>query len=152
MAQNQSSRMLAEMKLFASLSTAQQRYIRRSLDVGLNRKDALAQWARSPAEAAAIFAQARRYKVLNIIRACLPDEDEAIEPFLGSLVSVTAADLGEGKIGSFDAYAFLYERLIGPEVRPWLVSAFSAAASLPTIHPALRAELLQSISVQQAVS
>jgi hypothetical protein len=152
MAHNQSSQLLAEMKLFASLSAAEQRYVRRSLDVGLNRRDALAQWARSPDEATAIMAQARRYKVLNVIRACLPDEDEAIEPFLGLLVSVTAADLSDGKIGCFDAYCFLYERLIGPEVRPWLVSAFSAAASLPVIHPERRKELLQSISIQHATA
>ena len=34
-----STQMLDEMKLFASFSSAEQRYIRRSLDVGLNRRD-----------------------------------------------------------------------------------------------------------------
>ncbi|SFP79406.1 hypothetical protein SAMN04488241_107133 [Sphingomonas rubra] len=41
---------------------------------------------------------------------------------------------------------FLYERLIGAEVRPWLPAAFCAAAALPHLHPELRRKLLQSIS------
>ena len=37
---------LAEMKEFASFSSATQRYIRRSLDVGLERSDAIETWSR----------------------------------------------------------------------------------------------------------
>ena len=141
--------MLGELKLFASFTPAEQRFVRRSLDVGLNRCDALECWARNPGEASAIEAQQRRYRTLDLIRACVPDDDAAdeAEAFLASLITISASDLREGKIASFDAYRFLYERLVGPTARPWFVSAFCAAAAQPGVHPELRKQLLQSISV-----
>src|SRR3546814_17600564 len=39
-------RSIAEIKEFAGFSAATQRYIRRSLDIGLERDDALARWSR----------------------------------------------------------------------------------------------------------
>lgn len=147
MDRKQSTQMLGEMRLFASFSAAEQRYIRRSLDVGLIRGDAIDIWARNPGEAASIETQARRYRMLDLIRACVPDDDapEEAEAFLASLITLSVSDLREGKVASFDAYRFLYERLVGAEVRPWLVSAFCAAAAQPGIHPELRKQLLQSI-------
>jgi hypothetical protein len=68
------------------------------------------------------------------------------------LITLSAGDLGEGKITDFEAYRFLYVRLLGAEVRPWLVSAFCAAAALPGLHPELRKQLLQSIPVQDATA
>lgn len=149
-----STQMLAEMKLFASFSAAEQRFIRRSLDVGLNRADAIACWARSTAEISLIEAQSRRYRMLVPIRACLVDDPdpEAAECFIAPLITLSAGDLSEGKIADFEAYRFLYERLIGPEVRPWLISSFCAAAALPSVHPELRKQLLQSIPVQDAIA
>src|SRR4029453_8152826 len=131
---------LAEMKLFASFSAAEQRFIRRSLDVGLKRSNAAECWARNAAEAVQIDAQAHRYRLLEPIRACIPDDSdpEAAECFLAPLITLSAGDLGEGKIADFEAFRFLFERLLGAEVRPWLVSAFCAAAALPGIHPELR--------------
>ena len=66
MDRKQSTQMLHEMKLFASFSAADQRYIRRSLDVGLMRGDAITCWARNSAEAASIEAQTRRYRTLDL--------------------------------------------------------------------------------------
>ncbi|MBO9624415.1 MAG: hypothetical protein J7500_17035 [Sphingomonas sp.] len=145
---------LAEMKEFAGFSAATQRYIRRGLDIGLEREDAMARWSRDVVEAASIRAQARMYERLEEIRALLPDEDDlnAVEPFLAPLITVTAFDLAQGRLTSFSAYRFLYERLIGAEVRPWLPSAFCAAAALPTLHPDLRRKLLQSISEAAATA
>jgi hypothetical protein len=144
-----STQMLGEMKEFASFSAAEQRFIRRSLDVGLNRCDACQRWARSTDEASEIDAQARRYRTLDLLRACVPDDDAAdeAEPFLASLITISSTDLRGGRITCFEAYRFLYERLIGPEARPWLVSAFCAAAAQPGVHPELRKHLLQSLSV-----
>jgi len=141
-----STQMLAEMKLFASFAAAEQRFIRRSVDVGLRRGDAVARWARNSVEAAAIEAQERRYRMLDLIHACVPDDDapEEAEAFLASLITLSASDFREGKLASFEAYRFLYERLAGAEARPWLVSALCAAASQPGIHPELRKQL-QSI-------
>ena len=149
-----STQMLSEMKLFACFSAAEQRFIRRSLDVGLNRGDAIECWSRSAAETSQIEAQSRRYRMLTLIRACISDDDdpEAAECFLAPLITLSVGDLGEGKLAEFEAYRFLYERLLGPEVRPWLVSAFCAAAALPGVHPDLRKQLLQSIPVRDAAA
>ena len=43
---------LVEMKEFAGFSAATQRYIRRSLDIGLGRRDAMRRWSRDAGEAA----------------------------------------------------------------------------------------------------
>ena len=74
MTQDQSSRMLSEMKEFATFTAAEQRFIRRSLDVGLDRRDAAECWARRPVEAAKIADQSKRYRILDLIRACVPDD------------------------------------------------------------------------------
>ncbi|MEG3174621.1 hypothetical protein U1872_00150 [Sphingomonas sp. RB3P16] len=145
---------LAEMKEFASFASATQRYVRRSLDVGLDRDDAMKRWSRDVVEAASIRAQARLYARLPQIRALLPDDSglDAIEPFLASLMTVTAFDLGQGRLTTFSAYRFLYERLVGAEVRPWLPAAFCSAAALPHLHPEMRRTLLQSISEAAATA
>ena len=79
-------------------------------------------------------------------------QEDAVEPFLTPLVMVSAFDLGQDRLCSFSAYRFLYERLIGAGVRPWLPSAFCAAASLPHLHPEKRRKLLQSISEAAATA
>lgn len=145
---------LAEMKEFAGFGAATQRYIRRSLDIGLDREDAMTRWSRDVVEAASIRAQARHYLRLADIRVSVPDDSglDAVEPFLAPLITVSAFDLGQGRITTFSAYRFLYERLIGASVRPWLPGAFCAAAALPHLHPELRRKLLQSISEAAATA
>ncbi len=69
-----------------------------------------------------------------------------------SLISLAAYDLGQGRIHSFPAFRFLYERLLGPDSRPWLPGAFCAAAALPHLHPKTRKGLLQSISEAAATA
>lgn len=145
---------LAEMKEFAGFASATQRYIRRSLDIGLDRDDALSRWSRDVVEAASIRAQARMYDRLGDVRGMVPDDSglDAVEPFMAPLITVSAFDLGQGRLTSFSAYRFLYERLIGARVRPWLPGAFCAAAALPHLHPELRRKLLQSISEAAATA
>jgi hypothetical protein len=145
---------LSEMKEFAGFAAATQRYVRRSLDIGLDRDDALSRWSRDVVEAASIRAQARIYDRLPELRAMVPDDNglDAVEPFMAPLVTVSAFDLGQGRLTTFSAYRFLYERLIGAEVRPWLPAAFCSAAALPTLHPDLRRRLLQSISEAAATA
>lgn len=145
---------LSEMKEFAGFAAATQRYVRRSLDIGLDRDDALSRWSRDVVEAASIRAQARMYDRLPELRAMVPDDNglDAVEPFMAPLVTLSAFDLGQGRLTSFSAYRFLYERLIGAEVRPWLPAAFCSAAALPTLHPDLRRRLLQSISEAAATA
>lgn len=145
---------LAEMREFAGFTAATQRYVRRSLDVGLDRDDAMAIWSRDVVEAASIRAQARLYERLSELRAIVPDDSglDAVDPFMTPLITLSAFDLGQGRLPTFSAYRFLYERLIGAEVRPWLPAAFCAAAALPHLHPELRRKLLQSISEAAATA
>ncbi len=145
---------LAEMKEFASFGGATQRYIRRSLDIGLERADALETWSRDAVEAANIEVQMSLYKRIPEIRKAIPEDCalDTVEAFLPSLISLAAYDLGQGRINSFPAFRFLYERLLGPDARPWLPGAFCAAASLPHLHPKTRKGLLQSISEAAATA
>ena len=145
---------LAEMKEFAGFPSATQRYIRRALDIGLDREDAMTRWSRDVVEAASIRAQARMYARLPDIRDAIPEDSglDAVEPLLAPLITITAFDLGQGRLTSFSAYRFLYERLVGATVRPWLPAAFCSAAALPHLHPELRRKLLQSISEAAATA
>ena len=109
---------------------------------------------RDVVEAASIRAQARLYRGLPALRQMVPDDADLalVEPFLAPLVTLDGFDLGQGRLTSFSAFRFLYERLIGAEARPWLPSAFCAAAALPHLHPELRRKLLQSISEAAATA
>lgn len=145
---------IAEMKEFASFPARTQRYIRRSLDVGLEREDAIALWSRDVVEEAGIRVQSRVYQRLTEIRAMIPDDSalDSVGPFMGALIAVSAFDLGQDRLPSFSAYRFLYERLLGASSRPWLPSAFCGAAALPHLHPDKRRALLQSIGESAATA
>lgn len=141
------SRSLDEMKEFARFDPSTQRYVRRSLDVAFSRSDALERWSRDPAEAVAIRKQTMAYGLLGDIRAATPPDLEiGGQDFLGNLILVSAFDLGQARLCDFSGYRFLYERLLGARIRPWLPAAFCGAACLPHIHPSQRARLLTSIS------
>ena len=145
---------LVEMKEFGSFPAATQRYIRRALDIGLGRRDAMRRWSRDVGEAASIRAQERMYRRLDHIRTHVPDDSglDEMEPLMGPLVAITAFDLGQDRLIDFASYRFLYERLIGAAVRPWLPAAFCSAAALPHLHPERRRALLQSISEAAATA
>lgn len=138
---------LMEMKEFAAFPKGTQRYIRRSLDVGLRRRDAVARWSRDAGEEAAIRAQYRIYEAIEGIRGLVPADPgpDGLAPLMSPLVAVSAFDLAQGRLPSFASYRFLYERLIGAAARPWLPSAFCAAAMLPHLHSEHRRRLLQTL-------
>lgn len=145
---------IAELSEFASFTACEQRYIKRSLDVGLGRNDAFKLWARDGEETAAIRSQYVVYRELEALRARIPaDSDFAgLETFMGKLLRVSAFDIAQDRLTCFSAYRFLYERLLGAEARPFLPSAFCAAAALPQIKPERRKHLLQSISEAAATA
>lgn len=145
---------IAEMREFAGFTAAEQRYIRRSLDIGLGRQDAFKLWARSAQENAAIRSQYLAYQELKLLRAMVPADSgfEAVEPFIGKLVRLAAFDLAQERVASFSAFRFLYERLLGAGVRPFLPIAFCGAAALPQIRPDRRKMLLQSLSEAAATA
>jgi hypothetical protein len=145
---------IAELQEFASFPPAAQRYVRRSLDIAFDRADAVAIWSRDEEETASIEAQTRLYGRLPALRALVLEDVDVrkIEGFLGSVITLSAFDLGQDRLHAFGPYRFLYERLLGAQVRPWLPAAFCAAASLPQLHPARRRVLLQSISEAAATA
>lgn len=139
---------LVEIREFASFTAAEQRYIRRSLDVAAVGPDATDRWARGIYEATNIGHQARNYGAIGELQILLSSDldPEDTSTVLPALIRISAVDLQNGKLTSFGSYRFLYERLLGPAARPWLLSAFMAAAALPCIHPELRGELFKSVS------
>jgi len=145
---------IAELREFASFSACEQRYIRRSLDIGLGRQDALRVWARNAAESASIREQYSVYAGMDTLRGRVPAEHgiAGLEEFIGKLIRIAAFDLAQGRLSTFSAFRFLYERLLGPQVRPFLPSAFCGAAALPQIRPEKRKHLLQSISEAAATA
>jgi hypothetical protein len=146
--------MIAELQEFSNFTAAEQRYIRRALDVAYDRSDAIALWSRDRVEAASIKVQARVYARLPELRLAVPDHCgvDCLAALMGGLMTLAAFDLGQGRLTSFGAFRFLYERLLGANVRPWLPAAFCGAAALPHLHPTKRRQLLQSISEAAATA
>jgi hypothetical protein len=132
---------------FMSFTPCEQRYICRSLDVAAGRRDAIRTWARNITEARSIRDQARAYRRVDGIKDLLPGDfgAEAGKPLVGSLIALTAFDLGQGDLVSFGAYRFQYERMLGADFRPWLVPAFCAAATLPGVRGDVRVRLLTTV-------
>ena len=71
---------------------------------------------------------------------------------ISSLTAMSAFDLSQGKIDGFGSYRFLYERLIGAAVRPWLPAIYCGASALPHLHPDTRRRLLRAIDEAAAAS
>jgi hypothetical protein len=145
---------VSELSEFAGFTPAEQRYIKCSLDIGLGRQDAFKVWARDATESAAIRSQYLAYHELKALRGAMPSDTgfDGLESFIGKLIRVSAFDLAQDRLTSFSAYRFLYERLLGPAVRPWLPAAFCGAAALPQIRPERRKALLQTISEAAATA
>ena len=82
---------IAELREFAGFSACEQRYIKRSLDVGLGRQDAFRLWARDAEESASIRDQYVAYQALQALRDGLPGQTETQTPggFIDALIRVT---------------------------------------------------------------
>lgn len=145
---------IGEMREFAGFGPQEQRYIKRSLDVGLSRCDAFKLWGAGEADNVAIRRQYVAYQDLKALRERIPQEGtmNEVERFIGKLIRVAAFDLEQEAIISFSAFRFLYERLLGADARPYLPAAFCAAAALPIVRPEHRKVLLQSLSEAAATA
>lgn len=148
------SHTIAEMREFASLAEYEQEFIERSLDIALARCDAFKAWSECAEDKRTIRGQYLSYRELRHLRAMIPTADnfDGIESLMGTLMRISAQDLALEKLDSFSAYRFLYERLLGAAVRPFLPAAFCAAAALPQIRPERRRMLLQSLSEAAATA
>src|SRR3546814_9107818 len=98
----------------------------------------------SDLEARSIRNQARTYRWRDHVVRLLAEERylEMAAP----LTEISIFDLSQRQIRSFPAYRFLYERLIGGAVRPWLASSFGEAAVLPILSPRHRGELIGTLA------
>ena len=145
---------IAELREFASFTPAEQRYIERALDIGLGRCDVMVEWGGRDDAEAALASHVLAYERLDELRAASPETLAlaGLDGFMGLMMQLTLYDLSQGALTGFSAYRFLYERLLGAEIRPWLPAAFCAASALPQIEPERRKILLQSLSEAAATA
>jgi hypothetical protein len=138
------AKMMAELREFASFSPETQRFICQSLDIAFYPDLPIKTWARDELDADRIAAQKQVYRALPGIRAALPRISAPVdaEAFLYPLIEASAFDISCADIANFAQYRFLYERLLGARVRPWLPTAFMTAASLPYIPADIRQALI----------
>ena len=150
---------ISEIKEFAGFPAATQRYIRRSLDIGLEREDAIARWSRDMVEETAIRVQAKVYQRIGDIRAHIPDDSglDALEGFMAPLVAVSAFDLGQDRLPGFASYRFLYERLLGAHARlrgrghhgrELAAAAVEHGQGIPGLQPQHAAQMLRLVGGQ----
>ena len=141
------SQTIAEMREYAAFTPAEQFFIARSLDMARERGPVPC-GAGVSAHCSVTWTQYMAYRDLRAQRDKLRKNgsDNALQCFFGALVDVSAQDFARGHITSFDAYRFLYERLLGSATRPYLPASFCAAAALPTIAPDMRRSLLGSVN------
>jgi len=137
----------AEIQEFGSFAVETQHYIGRSLDAAFAPELKMGRWARSEDEANDIGIQRNIYRALPAIRRSIPLDSESVaaDSFLFPLIAVSVFDLSGGGLETFSHYRFLYERLLGAGVRPWLECAFAAAAALPHQGPQRRDALFASL-------
>ncbi len=145
---------IAEMREFAGFAEHEQIFIERSLDIALGRGDAFKTWSETAEDKRAIRSQYLAYRELRHLRAMIPDGEgfDGVEGLMGTLLRISAQDLAMERLDSFSTYRFLYERLLGAAIRPFLPAAFCAAAALPQIRPERRRMLLQSLSEAAATA
>ena len=149
-----SSLSISEMREFAGFTPEEQAFITRSLDVGMGRGDAFKSWNAQAGSSSAIRQQYIAYRELRALRDDIPETAglDGVGPFMGALIRIAAQDLAQEQLTCFSAFRFLYERLLGAEVRPYLPAIFCGAAALPQIRPCHRKVLLQSLSEAAATA
>ncbi len=149
--------LITEMREFAGFTAREQRFIKIGLEIAADSKQhegLLLKWSRDLPESRALLCRQQIYADIKTIKELVPVGFNAgcIKSLMGPLVDFSNHDLIQGYIISFSAYRFLYERIFGVDIRPWLPGAFCAAAAMPNIAPENRRMLLQSISEAAATA
>jgi hypothetical protein len=142
------TKLIAELREFANFNRHAQRFICHSLDIAFGPDVPADSWARDSEEAERIAAQKLVYEALPDIRRSMPEHGAPVnaQAFLYPLIEVTALDLSWAALATFAHYRFLYERLLGARVRPWLPTAFMTAAALPYAPAVVRRALIATAS------
>jgi len=139
-----------EMALFSTFPTPTRRYIVRALDFGLPRGKPLERWVGSFFDIATQAARADLYHSIPIVRRRLEAINGPLENWMDEYRSIQRCadfDLRFPEIASMVPFGFLYERLYGPKVRPWLPAIFMAAAASPAMTEEGRLAALQSVTM-----
>ena len=141
------AQLLRELREFAALPAETRAYILHALEIRSGSRKAPPCAALTEDEAPDDIARIAFYGRLGEIAEAIPVDDDisSVTELMRWLVPLTAFDIAHTALGSFAAYRFLYERLLGAAVRPWLLGAFCTAAVLPQLHPQHRRQLLGSI-------
>ncbi|MXO65605.1 hypothetical protein [Altericroceibacterium endophyticum] len=146
---------ISELREFASFSESEQLFIQRRLAAlrASSRMQSRGLWERLAAFAESEDEQSdpARYADLRPLIPLATERSDYGE-FLSRLIVISVEDLSENGLESFSAYRFLYERLLGARARPWLPSAFCAAAAAPQMAPDRRKGLLHSLSESAATA
>lgn len=140
--------MIDEMALFAAFPLATRRYIVRALDFGLPRGKPLVRWADSFFDIPMNLARLDLYLAFPAVRERFASG--GVERWMSEFTAVQRAadfDLQWPEIASFVPFRFLYERLAGPMLAPWLPSIFGAAATSPKLSEESRAEALATLTM-----
>ncbi len=135
---------ISEMKEFAGFAQNEQDYISTKISDVFNAEST--QWI--------LHSQLTTLetKIETLYAFTKTQNDDLETVFYGSLAMCTNLDLQSNNLNSFASYRFLYERLLGPEVRQWLPPAYVCAASMPNLDPCVRKKLLTNISEAAATA
>lgn len=143
------SGIIDEMRLFAAFSTDTRRYIVRALDFGLPRGEPMKRWAGSFFDIGPLLARADLYAAIPDVRRLLTG-GLALERSAPAFIVIQRCadfDLSWNEMADFASFGFLYERLFGPGVRPWLTSVFTAAATSPNIVQEAGSAMLRTVTM-----
>jgi hypothetical protein len=134
---------------FRRLGRAAQIYIVRALDFGLPRNDPMQRWQASDLMGMAMqLAHANVYFHLAEIRERIRDQKQFDSEFSDwELIRLCARiDIKHDEMGNIAAFRFLYERLFGPPIRPWITSVFLEAATSPVLTADWRRRCVLSVT------
>ncbi len=162
MFQNTTDSVVAEMQEFAGLEPYEQRFIKQSLYMAsvarhpeaASIEDVVGVWARGEDEEYLIRRQWDTYCQLPKVDRLTPSifgyqyPPEAVAIIL-TMISV---DLKAERISCFAAYHFLYERLLGPHIRPWLLCMFLWQATQPHLTAQHRESLFDSTPLMEVTA
>lgn len=120
---------------FLEFTPATRRYIVRALDFGLTRGDPTKRWTRDFCDLPIVLVTSNIYGCVAPVREFLAKggQLERWTTELAALQRVADFDLQYDEMVEFEAFGFLYERLFGPKVRPWVTSLFCGAATSPKV-------------------
>lgn len=138
-----------EMAQFASFPEATRRYICEALEIGFTGVSNKPVVGDRLSAIASRLARMDVYHSMPFVRECISNKNYNLETWskeFGLLHRYAQFDVQYAEMSDFKAFVFLYERLLGSAIRPWLLSIYLAAAASPRITEEAREQLLSGIT------